>query len=209
MDLFSHLPGSEIRLTLPDADVQLVEHALSETAAQEALADLLSATPWEAKEVVVWGKRHLQPRLVAWYGDPGTSYTYSGSSLEPLPWTPRLLDLRRTVQDIAGTTFNSVLLNLYRDERDGMGWHSDNEPELGPEPVIASLSLGEQRAFQMKHKTRQDVAPVTLQLPHGSLLVMQGPTQRFWKHALRKETGRCGPRVNLTFRTIHHGVASE
>ena len=150
----------------------------------------------------MWGKQYSQPRLVAWYGDPDCSYTYSGITLEPLQWTDLLLDIKSRIEYITATTFNSVLLNYYRDHRDSMGLHSDDEPELGEQPEIASLSLGEQRTFVLKHKTNKLAKPVRLKLESGSLLLMKGNTQRYWKHGLSKETRPCGPRVNLTFRRI-------
>jgi alkylated DNA repair dioxygenase AlkB len=114
-----------------------------------------------------------------------------------------LLDIKSPVEAIAGDKFNSVLLNYYRDHRDSMGMHSDDERELGKLPLIASLSLGGERTFILKHKTRKDLKPVRLKLASGSLLLMKGETQRHWKHGIEKETRPCGPRVNLTFRRIH------
>lgn len=153
---------------------------------------------------MMWGRKIRQPRLIAWYGDAGRVYAYSGLRLDPLPWTPLLRDLKTRVEQASGAGFNSVLLNYYRDERDGIGFHSDDEPELGECPVIASLSLGEARTFVLKHKTLKSVKPVHLPLASGSLLVMKGDTQRCWRHGMPKESRPCGPRVNLTFRTIIH-----
>ncbi len=150
----------------------------------------------------MWGKLYSQPRLVAWYGDPDCSYTYSGITLAPLPWTDLLLNIRNRIETVTGGAFNSVLLNYYRDNRDSMGLHSDDEPELGEKPEIASLSLGEERTFTMKHKTNKLAKAVRLRLESGSLLLMKGETQRYWKHGLSKETRQCGARVNLTFRQI-------
>jgi alkylated DNA repair dioxygenase AlkB len=163
---------------------------------------LLAQTPWREESITVFGKTHPQPRLIAWYGDPCASYTYSGIQHEPLPWTQTLAALRDRLQKITGAPYNSVLLNLYRDERDSMGLHADDEPELGPQPVIASLSLGEQRSIYFQHRHRRDVKNLNLPLPAGSLLVMRGATQRNWKHGLRKLSRSCGPRINLTFRWI-------
>ena len=161
-------------------------------------ARLLAETPWRAETVVVFGKRHLQPRLTAWYGD--ASYTYSGLRLEPLPWTPLLLELRAAVEAACGQRFNSVLLNLYRNERDSMGMHSDDEPELGPGPVIASLSFGSTRTLILRHKRNKQ----TLRLPltDGSLLRMAGATQENWLHGINKSTRSLGARINLTFRYV-------
>jgi alkylated DNA repair dioxygenase AlkB len=187
---------------MQDAEVLYLRHL--ELALPEALAlqRLIAEVPWRSEHVVVWGKKMVQPRLIAWYGDASRSYAYSGIQLHPMPWTPILLDIKIRVEQAVDSPFNSVLLNYYRDNRDSMGFHSDDEPELGKRPVIASLSLGEERTFIMKHKTSKAVRPVRLQLASGSLLLMRGDTQRHWKHGILKETRRCGPRVNLTFRCI-------
>jgi alkylated DNA repair dioxygenase AlkB len=176
-------------LALPGADTEILRH-------------LIDTIPWRSEKIVVWGKAHMQPRLIAWFGDPGSAYEYSGIQLQPLAWTPLLMNIRREVERIAGVTFNSVLLNYYRDHNDSMGFHSDDEPELGPRPIIASVSFGECRNFVLKHRTAKDVEPVRLPLHSGSLLLMRGDTQRHWKHGIGKETRPCGPRVNLTFRRI-------
>ena len=155
-----------------------------------------------AEEVVVFGRRVIQPRLTAWYGDPGCAYAYSGIRLEPSPWSATLRDLKARIEAATAEAFNSVLLNYYRDERDSVGFHSDDEPELGPRPVIASLSLGAERVFVMRHKSDRKLPPVRLTLASGSLLLMKGDTQRHWQHGVPKEARPCGARVNLTFRRI-------
>jgi alkylated DNA repair dioxygenase AlkB len=170
--------------------------------ADACLARLIAETPWRQDEVQVWGKTHLQPRLHAWYGDEGMRYRYSGLELAPLPWTPLLSSLRRQVEVITGAEFNSVLLNYYRDHRDSMGMHADDEPELGSDPVIASVSFGEERVLRFKHRRDRNIEPVKLPLPHGSLLLMRGATQANWHHGINKLTRPCGPRANLTFRRI-------
>jgi alkylated DNA repair dioxygenase AlkB len=168
----------------------------------EVLHDLIERTPWRADSVVVWGKSYPQPRLTAWYGDEDARYEYSGLELDPAPWTPRLLAIKTSVEQAAGSRFNSVLLNYYRDGRDSMGMHSDDEPELGAEPVIASLSLGETRTLQFKHRYERSRKSIRIELCDGSLLIMRGATQRNWKHGIAKERRACGARVNLTFRRI-------
>jgi len=162
------------------------------------LARLIAETDWRAETVVVYGKRHLQPRLSAWHGDK--AYRYSGLSLAPLPFTPLLDTIRRAAEEVTGHSYNSVLLNYYRDGRDSMGMHSDDEPELGPEPAIASVSFGATRTFIVRHKTTKD----TLKLPlsDGSLLFMAGAMQANWMHGINKTARPLGPRVNLTFRYI-------
>jgi alkylated DNA repair dioxygenase AlkB len=163
---------------------------------------LIAQTKWRGDTIKLYGRVYPQPRLVAWHGDPGAAYRYSGLRLEPAPWTDLLAGLRDQAAHLAGAAFNSVLLNYYRDGRDSMGLHSDDEPELGPEPVIASLSLGAERKLLLRHKTDRAVPPVRVALPDASLLVMRGPTQRCWKHGIGKLRAACGPRVNLTFRRI-------
>jgi len=190
------------RLEMPDAEVFYVEEVPLGQPANALLQRLMDEVPWRSESIVLWGRRHPQPRLTAWYGDAGARYRYSGITLEPLPWSRTLVRIKRRIEVISGEAFNSVLVNYYRDNNDSMGNHSDDEPELGEEPTIASVSLGEVRTFVMRHKTRRDLRPVRLHLKSGSLLLMQGPTQRFWMHGLPKESLHCGPRINLTFRRI-------
>lgn len=178
----------------------------------EILAELIEQVPWRAERIVVFGREVAQPRLSAWYGDADAAYTYSGLHLRPRPWTPLLADLKGRVERASGAEFNSVLLNYYRDHRDGMGFHADDEPELGPRPTIASLSLGERRVFVMKRKrprgagpsagAPEQAPPVRIPLDSGSLLLMRGDTQRHWLHGIAKLSRPCGPRLNLTFRRI-------
>jgi len=199
MDLFETCAAQV--LPVPDADLVLWrqvdfgdEHGL--------FMHLVEETPWRQEQVTVWGKTHMQPRLTAWYGDDAQSYSYSGITLSAMPWTPALLRIKEKVETLCGVSFNSVLVNYYRDHRDGMGFHSDDEPELGPAPVIASVTFGAARHFALKHRYRKDVANVKLLLPSGSVLLMKGDTQRYWKHGVPKQTQPCGPRVNLTFRRV-------
>jgi len=189
-----------IALPLPDADLLLYENAGFEQAA--LLAQLLEETQWRSDEITLYGKTHRQPRLVAWHGDEGAGYTYSGVRHEPQPWSDSLLRIRERVESLSGYRFNSVLLNYYRDQNDSMGLHADDEPELGDEPIIASFSLGEERTLYFKHRYRRDLKAFNLALPSGSLLIMKGATQRHWKHGMRKLKRPCGPRLNLTFRRI-------
>jgi alkylated DNA repair dioxygenase AlkB len=163
---------------------------------------------WEREEVLIFGERRAVPRLVAWHGEPGATYTYSGTRHEPRPWTADLEEIRRRVEQLTGHAFNSVLLNRYRSGRDGMGWHSDDEPELGPDPVIASVSLGATRRFRLRHR-RNRAEPVSLLLEHGSLLLMAGATQRHWLHAVPKTATTVGERINLTFRRVMPRVLRE
>jgi alkylated DNA repair dioxygenase AlkB len=189
---------------LPASDADLVYRSCLDVGAPTGavLRELIERTPWRAESVVVWGKPYLQPRLTAWYGDEDARYEYSGLELDPLPWTPRLLAIKASVERAAGSRFNSVLLNYYRNERDSMGMHSDDEPQLGAEPVIASLSLGEARTLVFRHRLDRSRKSIRIELGDGSLLLMRGATQRNWKHGIAKERRPCGARVNLTFRRI-------
>ncbi len=198
-DLF---PPSLERIPIRDGELYYLHTLDLGSSPDEVLGQLVASTPWRQEEIAVWGKLFPQPRLVAWYGDSDSIYTYSGIKLIPLPWTDLILDIRRRVEAVSGASFNSVLLNYYRDNRDSMGFHSDDEPELGNKPVIGSLSLGDERIFVLKHKSNALVKPVRLRLASGSLLLMKGETQRHWKHGIVKEARPCGPRVNLTFRRI-------
>jgi alkylated DNA repair dioxygenase AlkB len=153
------------------------------------------------QDVIRFGCREVpQPRLTAWHGDNGKTYVYSGIRNHPLPWTPVLLALKAKAERFAESAFNSVLLNYYRDGGDSVGWHADNEPELGRRPVIASLSFGATRTFELRKRTTGKVAQ--LPLTSGSILVMRGTTQHDWVHRVPKEPGSAS-RINLTFRFIH------
>jgi alkylated DNA repair dioxygenase AlkB len=200
-DFFAAGAGLE-RLAMPDADLSYLAHLPLAQPAAKILQALIAEIPWRCEKVAMWGRLVPQPRLTAWYGDPGARYAYSGVRLDPLPWTPLLADIKTRVEEAAASTFNSVLLNYYRDERDSVGFHSDDERELGERPIIASLSLGEERVFVLKHRRSRTIEPVRLRLASGSLLLMRGDTQHCWRHGIPKESRPCGPRVNLTFRTI-------
>ena len=190
------------QLPLPQADLLLDPTFLPPAAAAALLAQFTAEVAWEQRSIRIFGQEIPQPRLTAWYGDADARYTYSGLAWEPRPWTPALLALRRRVEAATGARFNSVLLNLYRDGRDSMGWHADDEPELGPAPAIASLSLGATRRFRLRPRAGLAHPPFGLALPGGSLLLMRGPTQQHWQHALPKTARPSGPRLNLTFRWV-------
>jgi alkylated DNA repair dioxygenase AlkB len=202
-ELFS--PGSPepVRYDLPDAELIYMGAFMNKEAADNYYRDLYDNTPWKASQITIYGKVHDTPRLIAWYGDTDKTYAFSGTKLDPHPWTPALLQLKNKVEEAAGTSFNSVLLNLYRNGHDSVGWHRDNEKEFGPRPVIASVSFGETRPFHLRHKFQKEVPRLTLPLSHGSLLIMKGDTQHSWEHAIPKTTREIKPRINLTFRYIH------
>jgi len=163
---------------------------------------LLSDIMWSQSSIKIFGKDIKEPRLTAWYADEGINYKYSGRTNIANKWTPTLLIIKKLVEDKCETNFNGVLLNYYRSEKDYMGWHSDNEKELGKHPIIASISLGEERKFQLKHKNKTDLDIVTILPKNGSLLIMKDQTQDYWKHRLSKTTVAKKPRINLTFRKI-------
>jgi alkylated DNA repair dioxygenase AlkB len=181
--------------------VVLHENWLGPDEASRLFSGLLDEVGWRQESILIRGREFVQPRLVAWFGDPGAVYTYSGLTLSPQPWPPLLASLRARVEDQAAMAFNSVLCNLYRQGTDSMGFHADDEPELGPNPVIASVSLGATRRFSLRH-TKKARAKLDLDLPGGSLLVMTGTTQHFWRHAVPKQPSVPQSRINLTFRRI-------
>jgi alkylated DNA repair dioxygenase AlkB len=190
------------RFEMPDANVLYYPAYFTSAESDHFLRALIETIAWRQEAITMFGKAIAQPRLTAWYGDEGAVYTYSNLTNHPLEWTPALLVIKARAEETAQTKFNSVLLNYYRDGQDSMGWHQDNEPELGENPVIASVSFGAPRRFQFRHKKRKDLDTITIELEHGSLLIMQGTTQTYWKHQLPKTAQDIGARINLTFRLI-------
>jgi alkylated DNA repair dioxygenase AlkB len=158
--------------------------------------------PWEQRVITMYGKPVATPRLTAWFGDVGADYAYSGNKFHPFPWTPELLQIKSKIEPIAGIRFNSVLLNYYRDGNDSVAWHSDNEKELGPQPIIASVSFGQVRSFDIRHK-QEHARKYSVKLESGSLLLMKGDLQQKWEHRIAKSTAVKKPRINLTFRIIN------
>lgn len=196
MSLFSDQP-----LHLPDAELGLRAAWLDPATAQQWFAQLVAETPWQQPQIQLYGRRHPLPRLVACYGDDEASYRYSGLIHRPLPWTPLLAEIRQRLCESLGQPLNGVLLNYYRDGQDSMGWHSDDEAELGRNPLVASLNLGGTRRFDLRRKGYSRIEH-SLLLEAGSLLVMSGPTQHYWQHQVAKTRRPCAPRLNLTFRLI-------
>lgn len=196
MNLFDDTP-----VLLPGAELQLHDDWLERASADLWLAQLTSETPWQQPQVQLYGRAHPVPRLLAWYGDSGAVYRYSNLVHQPLPWTPLLAQIRARVEAAVGQPLNGVLLNYYRDGQDSMGWHSDDEAELGRNPLIASLNLGGSRRFDLRRKGHSRIEH-SLMLNHAALLVMRGPTQHYWQHQVAKTRSCCAPRLNLTFRLI-------
>lgn len=168
--------------------------------ANKYLSLLLENIEWKNDEAKIFGKHYITKRKAAWYGDSQFSYTYSNTTKYALPWTKELLELKLLAEEISKTKFNSCLLNLYHDGNEGMAWHSDDEKSLGKNSSIASMSFGAERKFAFRNKTTKEI--ITLNLEHGSLLLMHGSTQTHWLHRLPTTTKVTEPRVNLTFRTI-------
>jgi alkylated DNA repair dioxygenase AlkB len=199
MQLFG--PGA-VNLNLPDGDAVYHPHFFDHASADTYFQMLMDETAWQQDEITIFGKTHPQPRLTAFYGDQGKTLSYSGIAMQAHRWTETLLQIRQKIQIACDASFNTVLLNLYRDGRDSNGWHADDEKYLGRNPVIASVTFGAERVFQLRHNTLKGETRKVL-LGHGSLLVMAGQTQHCWKHQIAKTTKPVGPRINLTFRYVH------
>ncbi|CAM3413765.1 alpha-ketoglutarate-dependent dioxygenase AlkB [Pontibacter korlensis] len=193
-------PRNLQRLHLLDAEVYFAPDFIPASESNLYFERLMQEVGWQQESIRMFGRQLPMPRLTAWYGDKG--YTYSGLHNKPQPWLPVLQELKEKVEKASNRKYNSVLLNLYRTGQDSMGWHADDEPELGQEPSIASLSFGGERRFAFKHRHRQDIIPLRIVLTHGSLLLMQGPTQHHWLHHIPKTTKAVQPRINLTFRYV-------
>ena len=198
MNLF---PDEKISFELPDAEIDYYPSFITADKTLELFQKLKEEILWQQDSITVYGKNHLQPRLTALYGNEGKPYGYSNIVMHPHPWNPLLIYLKEQIETICQEKFTTVLLNYYRNGQDSNGWHADNEKELGRNPVIASLSFGESRNFQFKHNTIAS-AKLNITLENGSLLMMKGTTQHFWKHQIPKTKKEIGARINLTFRSI-------
>ena len=190
-----------LTLSLPDAEIIYYPQFFDKEQADQIYAELLQEIAWQQDNITVFGKTHPQPRLTALYGNEGKPYSYSNITMQPNPWNTLLQKIKYFIEATTECQFTTVLLNQYRDEKDSNGWHADNEKELGTNPIIASLSFGAARVFQLKHNTIAD-AKKSIVLEHGSLLLMKGSTQHFWKHQIPKTAKPIGNRINLTFRSI-------
>jgi len=190
-------------ISLKDAELRFWPDFLESDTAAKVLESIRRQTPWVQSHIRIAGRVIPIPRLNAWYGDAGADYSYSGVLLETQPWTETLQSVKSDVEACTGGEFNSALVNLYRDNRDSVDWHADDEPELGLRPVVASVSLGEHRTFELRRKDNHR-EKLKLLLPHGSLLLMTGDTQIHWQHRVAKEKALCGERVNITFRKVHN-----
>ena len=190
-----------MNISLPDSDIKLFYKHFDKQSADQLFKNLLQEIPWVQNKISFYGKQSLVPRLESWHGDKGMSYKYSGIKMDAKPWTKNLLKIKQSIEPLAGISFNSVLNNYYRDGKDRVAWHSDDEKELGKNPVIASVSLGADRKFKLRHKKyKLNHLKHEVILQNGSLLLMKGTTQHNWLHEIPRTARPIGPRINLTFR---------
>lgn len=195
-------PKENIKFAIQDADVEYIPDFFDTLKADDLFKALQETIDWQHDEIIVFGKKHKQPRLTALYGNNGKVYAYSSIRMQPKKWNSLLIFIKESVEAQLQVKFTTVLLNYYRDGNDSIGWHADDEKELGANPIIASVSFGAKRVFQMQHNTLKE-QKLKIELEHGSLLIMKGSTQHFWKHQLPKTTKSIGARINLTFRIIN------
>ena len=193
------LPSGFIDLIVEDGTLKYFENY-----SDEILEDILEGIIWRQDFITMYGKTHPLPRQTAWYGEKGLVHSYSGITMVAITWTPLLLKLKNQLEEELKTKLNSVLINYYRDGNDHMSYHSDDEKELGVNPVIASLSFGATRSFQLKHKYDSNKKTISIAITDGSLVVMKDELQHFWVHKIAKTAKKIGPRLNLTFRYIYN-----
>ena len=186
---------------LHDAEIVYYPNFFDIQKANELFESLKNDIPWQQDNITVYGKQYEQPRLTALFGNEGKPYGYSNIVMQPHQWSPLTIYIKEAVENVCQENFTTVLLNRYRNGKDSNGWHADNEKELGRNPIIGSVSFGAERVFQLKHITLKDVKQNII-LQHGSLLLMKGTTQHFWKHQIPKTAKPIGERINLTFRII-------
>jgi alkylated DNA repair dioxygenase AlkB len=186
---------------MPDAEVLMYYNFFCKDECDEIFSELYRTVDWKQETTLLYGRQVALPRLTAWYGDEGRAYTYSKIKMEPQPWISILTSIKLQIEEISRALFNSVLLNLYRDGKDSISWHSDDEPELGENPVIASVTFGSTRRFMFRHKYKKELK-FSIELNSGSLLLMKGNTQQYWQHQIPKTNKLVQPRINLTLRKI-------
>lgn len=200
LDIFSSEPTHGEPVKINNGEYIYIPDFYDKAKADKYLNRLIEDIKWEQESMKMYGKEIPFPRLTAWYGDNDKPYSFSGITLQPHPWSPGLLKVKKDIEEVVKLSFNSVLLNRYRDGKDSISWHTDAEKELGKNPVIASLNFGAERKFQLKHKDTNE--RIDILLKHGSLLIMQGELQHYWKHQIAKSKKITQERVNLTFRII-------
>ena len=197
-DIFTGSYPKKTVFDVPDADLMLYEGFFSKEESDAYYVDILNNTKWQEADLTIYDKTHVLPRLVSWYEDKANP----GANPNGKDWTPSLLAIKERVEEETGYKFNGVLLNLYRNGKDGVAWHSDREQNFGKNQVIASVTFGETRPFRLRHKTRKDQPMLELPLTHGTLLLMAGTTQTHWEHQIPKTAKDILPRINLTFRQV-------
>lgn len=197
----SLFPSEKITFDLPNAEIEYYPNFFDADKSKILFEKLLNEIPWQQDNITVFGKTHPQPRLTSLFGNEGKPYSYSNIVMQPHHWNPLLMFIKNEIEEVCSENFTTVLLNLYRDGKDSNGWHADNEKELGRNPVIASVSFGAERSFHLQHNTITE-AKLKITLENGSLLLMKGETQHFWKHQIPKTAKSIAPRINLTFRII-------
>ncbi|WP_310027437.1 alpha-ketoglutarate-dependent dioxygenase AlkB family protein [Flavobacterium arsenatis] len=197
-ELFSSGKAGKKIFDLPDTDLMLVDNFIEKEASDCYYHTFLNHTQWKEYQMEIFDKTVTAPRMIAWYEDKDNA----GANQDGPDWTPELLSIRKKVEAETGLAFNAVLLNLYRNGKDGVAWHSDHTDNSGPNPIIASVSFGETRMFRLRHKTRKDIQQVEIPLHHGSFLLMAGTTNSFWQHQVPKTAKDILPRINLTFRRV-------
>lgn len=199
-NLFSNQESVKREIEVADAELIMYDYFFNIKESKELFEALKNKIDWQQDEIKIFGKVHLLPRLTAWYGTK--AYAYSGIQMQPKEFTEELIIIKNRVEEATNLRFNSCLINYYRDGKDSMGWHQDDEKELGKNPAIASISFGQERPFQLKHIKNKALKKIDIPLTDGSLLIMKGTTQHFWQHKIPKTTKQIGERINLTFRKI-------
>lgn len=209
--LFDNEPDTPTRQTfaLGDSEIQYVANAFTAREADRLFQSLLDAIPWRTATLTIAGQKRPLPRLQCWMADQGRSYSYSGLKLSPHPWNPDVLRIKARLEQLCEHSFNSVLLNYYRDGSDSVSWHADDETELGPNPIVASVSLGAQRTLEFKPKFNLTTPKKQIVLGSGSILIMGKTIQNNWLHQLPKISGTIHPRISLTFRNHQGGEAQQ
>ena len=200
LDMFAPAPDNNINIKINNGEYIYIPNFFNKTMANYYLKELTNTIEWKQEAMNMYGKQIPFPRLTSWYGDNDKPYSFSGITLHPHPWTKELIEIKEKIDDKTQLEFNSVLLNRYRNGSDSISWHTDAEKELGTNPVIASVNFGAERKFQLKHKDTNE--KIELILKHGSLLIMKGELQHFWKHQVPKTKKNVEERINLTFRVI-------
>jgi alkylated DNA repair dioxygenase AlkB len=198
--LFDDQP-EKINIPIKDGEIEFYPNFFDLETSNNYFKTLFDEIDWKQEKMNMYGKEIPFPRLTAWYGDQDKPYSFSGITLQPEPWTSELKEIVTKLQDVSNHTFNSVLLNRYRDGNDSISWHTDAEKELGLNPMIASVNFGASRKFQLRHMDDKTLKEEII-LSHGSLLIMSGSLQHYWQHQLPKTKAKIGERINLTFRKI-------